>query len=253
MLSLLSIVEPPSRPRIVEVTNLDSRRVFMRWEMNYNSSTDLDASIVIQLEDVVSGQASKRDITNPRDLIDFSKTLNVKPYTNYSISMQLCLDVFCSAYSDPYKVRTMEGKPSPVRNIHHVEKDGRIEITWDRPINISGVIRNYSVSILNDKNAVIPGFPVTVKKNTQRLIVKNLPVFQKLSVTITPYTSFKGDNVTYTFLSPEGKPGIPSKVSAVSLDKGDIIAVRWKQPLRPNGKISGYKVNTSLYFCTYPS
>lgn len=211
--------------------------------MNYNSSTDLDASIIIQLENLVSGHVSKKDIANPRELIDFSKTLNVKPYTSYSVSMRLCIDVLCSAFSDPFKFKTMEGKPSPVRNVHHVEKDGQVEITWDRPINISGVIQNYSVLLRNAKNEILPRFPVTIKKNTQRIILKNLPLNQELSVTITPYTSFKGEKVTYTFRSPEGRPSIPNKVNAVALDKGDIIAVRWKQPLQPNGVITGYKVS----------
>ncbi|XP_066913102.1 receptor-type tyrosine-protein phosphatase S-like isoform X1 [Clytia hemisphaerica] len=235
-------IESPSRPEILEVQNVDPYSISIRWKMEYNTSSDLDGSIVFKLENEDTGTVNERDVINVREAPD-SKMLSVRPYTRYKIQLKLCVGGVCSEYSDASNIKTMEGQPTKVTNIKVVEQANGIIISWSRPLNVSGVLRKYEMNIrnLDDNGSRLPGFPKPIPDTSSSEFVDKLPANKKLSVEITPFTVLKGPTAVYNFTSPEAVPG-PPNVVIITINNGKRAVIRWKAPEHPNGKILGYTI-----------
>ena len=224
--------------------------------MSYNSSSDLNAFVIFILESADSGERMASYIVNVIEPSDFSHhALNVQPFTRYQIKMKLCVGGICSLFSDSVHIRTMEGKPTRVRDVKIVEKLNSVIVTWSAPRNISGILRKYSLNVMDSHNVSLSGYPFIVSNNatsatslSQTLI--NLPANQKLLLKIIPFTSMQGESFSTWFVSPEGVPDIPHDVNAITIKDGRRVVIRWKEPLIPNGKVLGYIVSKH-FVCTH--
>lgn len=211
--------------------------------MSYNSSSDLDAFAIIIFESAESGEVVARPHINTNELSKFSyRVFNVQPFTRYLIKMQLCVGGICSLFSDSKYIQTMEGKPTRVRNVKVIEKGNAVLATWLKPRNISGILRKYSLDVMDSKNVSLPEYPVIVSNTSLSQTLVNLPANQRLLLKIIPYTSMEGESFATWFESPEGLPGIPRDVIGITIKNDKRVVIRWKEPLFPNGKITGYSV-----------
>ena len=100
---------------------------------------------------------------------------------------------------------------------------------------------------MNSYNVSLPEYPVTVSNTSLSHTLFNLPANQKLLLKIVPYNSMEGESFATWFESPEGLPGIPKYANGIKVKNGRRVVIRWKEPLLPNGKITGYSVSC-LYF-----
>ena len=218
--------------------------------MSYNSSSDLDAFAIITFESAETGEVVARPHVNTDELSNFSyRVFNVQPFTRYLIKMQLCVGGICSSFSDSKYIQTMEGKPTRVRNVKITEKGNNVLVTWSKPRNISGILRKYSLDVMNSYNVSLPEYPVTVSNTSLSQTLFNLPANQKLLLKIVPYNSMEGESFATWFESPEGLPGIPKYANGIKVKNGRRVVIRWKEPLLPNGKITGYSVSCLYFKC----
>lgn len=217
--------------------------------MSFDSSSDLDAFVIFIFESADTEKVVARYIMNSIEPSDFShRALNVQPFTRYLIKLRLCVGGICSLFSDSVFIRTMEGKSSRVRNVKITEKADKVHVTWSVPRNISGILRKYSLNVMDMENVTLPGYPVIVQNTSLSHFLTNLPANQKLLFQIIPYTTSEGESYSTWFVSPEGLPGVPNAVSAITTNNDKRVAIRWQQPDTSNGKILGYMVSSRCVF-----
>lgn len=189
------LVKAPEKPAILEVVNRDPSSIFVRWSASYNTSSDLDAFGILIFEIVETGEVFAHHYLDSIELSDFSGRIwKAQPYTHYLIKMKVCIGGICSLFSDSKFIKTMEGKPSQVRNVNITEKDNAILVTWSKPKNISGILRKYSLDVMDSKNVSLPKYPINVSNTSLSRTLINLPAYQKLFLKITAHTSMEGES-----------------------------------------------------------
>uniref|UniRef100_A0A1I8MKL2 Fibronectin type-III domain-containing protein n=1 Tax=Musca domestica TaxID=7370 RepID=A0A1I8MKL2_MUSDO len=157
---------------------------------------------------------------------------NLNPFTMYKVSMYMFSRNKIGKPSDPQLMRTLEGAPSPPRNlkVFNVTKDSAW-IKWMEPSQKNGHIRKYIIMLNNDR--------FEVNATTLEFALTNLESFASYKVYVLAQTVDISDTSNDVhFTTAIGAPSPPGQ--ATTSNNASII--QWTKPLKPNGRLEFYEV-----------
>ncbi|XP_013108583.2 cytokine receptor [Stomoxys calcitrans] len=157
---------------------------------------------------------------------------DLKPYTMYKVTMYMFSRKKIGKTSDPQLMRTLEGAPSPPRNlkVFNVTRDSAL-VRWQEPSQRNGRIHKYIIMLNNEKfevNASTLEFPLT-----------NLESFTSYKVYVLAQTVQISDTSNDVhFTTDIGYPSLPGHAS----NSNNVSIVQWTKPAKPNGRLEFYEV-----------
>ncbi|XP_037808231.1 cytokine receptor [Lucilia sericata] len=163
---------------------------------------------------------------------------DLKPFTTYKVTMLMFWRTKKGKPSDPQIVRTLEGAPSPPRQLR-VESitNTSATIKWFEPTYPNGKIRKYIIMLNNDQ--------IEVNASTRTYLLENLESFTAYKVYVLAETVERSETSNDVhFVTAIGTPSPP--VIGPNDNKKNIML--WNKPVKPSGSIDFYEVRvTEMY------
>ncbi|XP_077493415.1 uncharacterized protein LOC144104344 isoform X3 [Amblyomma americanum] len=175
---------------------------------------------------------------------------DLKPWTRYNVSVQNCLENFCSEPA-VLLASTDAAAPSRVENFAVlVESDVNAHFTWERPDQPNGPIDGYHLLVYNEDKKENTSF--TVPGNSTEIRMHFAHEFNRFHASITAYNVAESSNETvYSPVSEVefqtfGNGPMPPRVEVTDI-KDRSVHLSWKQPSDPRYLIVKFivKVNGS--------
>lgn len=162
------------------------------------------------------------------------KLEHLKPYTTYSVRIRMLSDNSIGPWSEPQVNTTLEAAPTPPLNLrYHNITNTSVELTWDAPETINGVLVRYEVSC--------NGQPTSVEKNegTQHPYwLANLNSFTEYEVVVKACTVLCSDSSNpIVFNTSIGHPGVIPQPKVT-----DWQLLEWMPPAVAGGRLEYYDV-----------
>ncbi|XP_075155385.1 cytokine receptor domeless [Haematobia irritans] len=157
---------------------------------------------------------------------------DLRPFTMYKIVMYMFSPKKIGRSSDPQLIRTLEGVPSPPRNlkVYNVTRDSAW-IKWEEPSQRNGRIRKYIIMLNNDK--------FEVNDSTLEYPLTNLESFTAYKVYVLAQTVQISDTSNDVhFTTAIGYPSLPGHTSSPN----NASIIQWTKPAKPNGRLEFYEV-----------
>uniref|UniRef100_A0AAY4CYE0 Receptor-type tyrosine-protein phosphatase kappa n=1 Tax=Denticeps clupeoides TaxID=299321 RepID=A0AAY4CYE0_9TELE len=142
--------EPMHGPRHVEVVDIQSKQVTVRWEpFGYNVTRCHSYNLTVQYRSRVAGEEESREEVcydtqspTPQHTIH-----NLTPYTNLSLKLLLC-NLEGAKESAELHVQTDEDVPGtvPLDSIQASAYEEKIILKWREPAQTYGIITQYEIS-----------------------------------------------------------------------------------------------------------
>lgn len=161
------------------------------------------------------------------------KLEELKPYTTYSVRIRMLSDNNMGPWSDSQVNTTLESAPTPPRNLQaHNITNSSVELTWDQPEAVNGVLVRYEVSY-NGKS-----FSVEKSEGTQRpIVLRKLQSFTEYEVLVRACTGHCSNaSAPITFNTSIGIPGTIHQPKVINQQ------LRWEAPDVPGGRLEYYEV-----------
>uniref|UniRef100_A0A1A9WDP3 Fibronectin type-III domain-containing protein n=1 Tax=Glossina brevipalpis TaxID=37001 RepID=A0A1A9WDP3_9MUSC len=156
---------------------------------------------------------------------------DLKPFTLYKVNMLMYSRLKKGKISDAQLVRTLEGTPSPPRQLQVTGvTNTSATISWQPPSQPNGHIRKYTIILNTDK--------YEVDSATLEYKLSNLTSFTAYKVYVLAHTvnnSMPSNDVHFTTLI-----GYPSLPGHATTSNNSII--QWTRPQKPHGHIEFYEV-----------
>lgn len=162
------------------------------------------------------------------------KLEELKPYTTYSVRIQMLSEYSKGPWSEAQVNTTLEAAPTPPRNLrHHNVSNKSVELTWDQPETLNGVIVRYEVSI--------NGKIISAEKNqgtqSNPLLLNDLASFTEYEVVVKACTVLCSDaSNPITFNTTIGSPGMIHQPKVISNE------LRWDPPFVKGGRLEYYEM-----------
>ncbi|XP_065907794.1 cell adhesion molecule DSCAM-like isoform X2 [Dysidea avara] len=170
------------------------------------------------------------------------------PYTSYTCTLH-AVTVSDGPKSDPITVMTAEEAPYPPVLVEVTAvNSASVNIHWNKPSAVNGILTSYAIYYSIDNNPVIMKAVPFNGRETQEYIITQLNPYQMVNVTITA-TNGGGTSSHSNELSgrtSEAAPGIV-KIIGVASTSNTSVNVAWIPPAPPNGIIIQYEVIYSEY------
>ncbi|CAL1294957.1 unnamed protein product [Larinioides sclopetarius] len=165
----------------------------------------------------------------------------LEPYTSYEIDVRSRTAAGFGDWSSSKKIQTAVGIPTAIKDLKSFNKTAwTIYLTWSPPVPSNGPLQEYEVKW---------GEHLTPEKK-RNLTKENFFVAENLTP-FTNYTFIVSASTKVGFGSPSDPfivqteiavPSAPVNLELVSATNISIM-LKWKQPVAPNGPISGYTVS----------
>lgn len=159
---------------------------------------------------------------------------NLKPYTTYSVRIQMLSDKKMGPWSEPQVNTTLEAAPTPPRNLRYQNlTESSVELTWDIPHEMNGKLNEYRISY-NNKEIKIPKDEVT----QQPYLLSGLKSFTEYDVVIracTQQCSVASNAINFN--TSISKPG---DIAQPKVNNSKILY--WKAPEVAGGRLEYYDV-----------
>uniref|UniRef100_A0A1B0A054 Fibronectin type-III domain-containing protein n=1 Tax=Glossina pallidipes TaxID=7398 RepID=A0A1B0A054_GLOPL len=156
---------------------------------------------------------------------------DLKPFTSYKVNMLMYSRLKKGKISDAQLIRTLEGTPSPPRQLQVTGvTNTSATISWQPPSQPNGHIRKYTIILNTDK--------YEVDSSVLEYKLPNLTSFTAYKVYVlahTVNTSMPSNDVHFTTLI-----GYPSPPGHATTTNNSII--QWTRPQKPRGHIEFYEV-----------
>ncbi|XP_065364504.1 cytokine receptor [Calliphora vicina] len=159
----------------------------------------------------------------------------LKPFTMYKVTMFMFWRTKKGKPSDPQIVRTLEGAPSPPRQLR-VEGITNISATirWFEPTYPNGKIRKYIIMLNNDQ--------IEVNASTLTYHLKNLESFTAYKVYVLAETVERSETSNDVhFVTAIGVPTPPG----IGPNNNVNNIMQWNKPVIPRGSIDFYEVRVT--------
>lgn len=159
---------------------------------------------------------------------------NLKPYTTYSVRIQMLSETSKGPWSEPQMNTTLEAAPSPPRNLrYHNITNSSVELTWDQPEEMNGFLTKYQVSY----NGKI--FSVDKNEATQQsYLLSGLESFTEYEVVVTACTRFCSQpSNAISFNTTIGRPGTIHQPKVINNNE-----LRWEPPIVKGGRLEYYEL-----------
>lgn len=161
----------------------------------------------------------------------------LKPYTTYSVRIQMLSEYSKGPWSEPQVNTTSEAAPSPPRNLrHHNITNSSVELTWEQPEALNGKIRQYAISC-NGKQIFVDKIDGATQ---QSYLLNGLESFTEYEVVVTACTQTTQmcslPSNAISFNTTIGKPGIIHQPKVISNE------LRWEPPVVKGGRLEYYEL-----------
>lgn len=139
---------------VVDIKGSTSNSFTLGWSAPPEQIRHLIGHYISSYKDVEGGQ----EMTAKVPAVDGSPVhlfTNLKPATMYLFKVKAChrYTGHCGNFSDPVKDKTIEGKPSPPRNVKMLcDRNGNryfVTVTWEAPAQANGQVIHFAVCIEN--------------------------------------------------------------------------------------------------------
>ncbi|KAM7346462.1 cytokine receptor domeless [Cochliomyia hominivorax] len=160
---------------------------------------------------------------------------DLKPFTRYKVTMIMYWRDKKSPPSNPEIVRTLEGAPSPPRQLR-VEgiTNTSATIKWFEPTHPNGKIRKYIIMLNNDQ--------IEVNASTLTYHLENLESFTAYKVYVMAETIERSETSNDVhFTTAIGIPTPPS----IGPNNNENNIIQWNKPVKPRGPIDFYEVQVT--------
>ncbi|XP_077493411.1 tenascin-R-like isoform X3 [Amblyomma americanum] len=177
---------------------------------------------------------------------------DLKPWTRYNVSVQNCLENFCSEPA-VLLASTDAAAPSRVENFAVViESDVNAHFTWERPDQPNGPIDGYHLLVYNEDKKENTSF--TVPGNSTEIRMHFAHEFNRFHASITAYNVAESNETVYSPVSEVefqtfGNGPMPPRVE-VSDIKDRSVHLSWKQPSDPRYLIVKFIVKVNGFDAT---
>lgn len=162
------------------------------------------------------------------------KLENLKPYTTYSVRIRMLSENSIGPWSESQVNTTLEAAPTPPLNLrYHNITNSSVELTWDSPEEINGVLNRYEVSC--------NGKIISVEKNegTQHpLLLSGLQSFTEYEVVVKACTVLCSESSNpIIFNTTIGYPGVIQQPKVINWN-----LLKWNPPAMAGGRLEYYEV-----------
>lgn len=158
----------------------------------------------------------------------------LKPYTTYSVRIQMLSEYSKGPWSEPQVNTTSEAAPSPPRNLRqHNVTNSSVELTWDQPEAMNGFLRNYEISYNGKK------IPVDKNEETtqQSYTLTGLDSFTEYEVVVKACTGLCSEpSNAISFNTTIGRPGTIHQPKVVNNE------LQWDPPVVKGGRLEYYEL-----------
>ncbi|XP_031640435.1 cytokine receptor-like [Contarinia nasturtii] len=161
------------------------------------------------------------------------KLEKLQPYTTYSVRIQMLSEYSKGPWSERQVNTTLEAAPTPPRNLRaHNVTNSTVELTWEQPEMLNGVINRYTVSYNGKKIAV------NKDDGTQQpYLLTGLDSFTEYEVVINACTTECSESSNaIMFNTTVGRPGIIHQPKVINNE------LRWEAPAIKGGRLEYYEL-----------
>ncbi|XP_072536097.1 protein tyrosine phosphatase receptor type Ma isoform X4 [Salminus brasiliensis] len=140
--------DPMHGPRKLEVVDIKSRQITVRWEpFGYNVTRCHNYSLTVEYRYKVNGkEETQEEVIELRNMVSQYTIHNLSPYTNVSVKLVLRNPEGVKE-SQELAVLTDEDVPGPVpmESIQGSTYEEKITLKWREPIQTYGIIKQYEI------------------------------------------------------------------------------------------------------------
>ncbi|XP_004529670.1 cytokine receptor isoform X2 [Ceratitis capitata] len=178
---------------------------------------------------------------------------NLEPNSVYKMQMFMYSDEKKGPLSDVLVMSTQEAASAPPRNLTYAEVTSQsVSLAWLAPEKANGKIRYYIITynrennILKCNNTIGPNcFNLSHSEhhfNIEHLsyTLTNLSSFTRYIICIKAYTV--AESLPSNCVNVKTFVGVPTSPTQVKVDDADDIAIRWRKPEVPSGRVDYYEV-----------
>jgi protein tyrosine phosphatase len=173
----------------------------------------------------------------------FLQISGLTPYTNYNISVAASTSAGRGSFTGGLRVETQQDVPLAPRNVRgNSPNSNSLNITWDPPSSLNGVLLTYEVHLEKSSSPFCPLLLNGSTYNTSdvTLMLVELDIFTWYCVAVRSYTApgFGPFSDVFRIRTDPNAASAPN-ISIVMVT-ADEIKISWTAPETPNGNISGY-------------